>query len=332
MNKLVSIISPCYNGEKYLRPFLDSVISQTYRPIELLFVDDGSTDGTKEIFYKYKTLYHEDNTISFNYYYESNAGQAAAINLALPLFKGEYLMWVDSDDILYPTNVEKKVNYLERNTKKGYVICQGEIVNSDNTNIPLKLLKRIHNNEPDTDIFRDLILEHNVLYGPGSIMVRREVINKSIPSLHIYEGRQGQNWQLMLPIAYCSEIGYIDEVLFKYVIHSDSHSHSDRTYEQRIQRANAFEKLICETIKYIPEISNDICNYWCTITKIKYARENLRLSYIEREEIESKKYFNILLKLNSVKIFDYKIPFIIKLKLGDIYRRFRNKCIKIINR
>ena len=328
MNKLVSIISPCYNGEKYLRPFLDSVISQTYRPIELLFVDDGSTDGTKELFYQYKTLYQEDNRISLNYYYENNSGQAAAINFALPRFKGEYLMWVDSDDILYPSNVEKKVNYLEKNTKKGYVICQGEIVNSDNTNISLKLLKRIHNKEPDTNIFSDLILEHNVIYVPASMMVRREVINKSIPSLHIYEGRQGQNWQLMLPVSFCSEVGYIDEVLFKYVIHSDSHSHSERTYEQRIQRANEFEKLICETIKFIPEISNDICNYWCTITKIKYARIKLRLSYIYKIKNENKKYFNILLKLKAINIFDYKIPFIIKLKIGNLYRSIKNTCIK----
>ena len=88
-NPLVSIISPCYNGEKYLLPFLKSLLEQDYAPIELIFVNDGSTDGTEQIVLSYKERLSEKG-IELQYIYQENAGQAAAINCGLKVFSGEY--------------------------------------------------------------------------------------------------------------------------------------------------------------------------------------------------------------------------------------------------
>ena len=203
MNHLVSIISPCYNGAKYLPHFLESVLQQTYRPIELIFVDDGSTDDTKIVFDSYRERFL-DSGITPVYIYQKNAGQAAAMNAGLPIFTGDYLMWVDADDVILPENVSKKVAYLEKHQEKGFVLCQGLSVHESNMDESIGLLARKDDGSLDRiKLFDDLIMEHNVVYVPATIMARRNSVLRAIPSLHIYEGRQGQNWQLMLPLAYC---------------------------------------------------------------------------------------------------------------------------------
>ena len=114
MKKLVSIISPCYNGAKYLSPFLESVLSQTYRPLELIFVDDASTDNTVELVESYRKKFRQADIELKLLRQTVNQGQAAAINRGLPEIRGEYLMWIDSDDIMLPTNTEEKVQFLEQ--------------------------------------------------------------------------------------------------------------------------------------------------------------------------------------------------------------------------
>ena len=110
---LVSIITPCYNGAKYLEPYFESLLNQYYHNFEVIFVNDGSTDATEEIALKYgERLLFRD--VKFKYLLQENAGQAAAINCGLKIFSGDYLMWLDSDDILYPNHLSEKVLYLEK--------------------------------------------------------------------------------------------------------------------------------------------------------------------------------------------------------------------------
>ena len=279
MRKLVSIISPCYNGAKYLPAFLDSIVSQTYRPIELLFVDDGSNDNTKEVFESYRERLIQSN-ITPIYFFQENSGQASAINRALPHFEGDYMMWMDSDDILMPDNISKKVSYLEEHPEKGFVLCQGEIVHANDVSTSIGTLARKAQEPLDNlKLFEDLIMERNVVYVPATIMASRQAVLASIPTLHIYEGRQGQNWQLMLPLAFSNQYGLIEEPLFKYVIHEDSHSHANRTYIQSVARCNEFEKLISFTIDVIPKASKKEKEFWKKKCHVKYLKIKLQLAY-----------------------------------------------------
>jgi len=107
MKPLVSLISPCYNGESYITRFLDSILNQTYPNLELLIINDGSTDRTEEIILNYESDFILKG-YTLIYIYQDNAGQSAAINKALPIFKGKYLSWVDSDDYLPVDAIEKK--------------------------------------------------------------------------------------------------------------------------------------------------------------------------------------------------------------------------------
>lgn len=106
---LVSIIMPNYNGEKYLKETLDSVLNQTYENWELLFVDDCSTDRSVEIVKSYK-----DSRIKL-LLNETNSGAATSRNYALREAKGKWIAFLDSDDLWTNDKLEKQVEFMEKN-------------------------------------------------------------------------------------------------------------------------------------------------------------------------------------------------------------------------
>lgn len=109
MGDLISVLIPVYNVETYLPMCLDSVIAQTYEHIEILIVDDGSTDGTGMICDRYAESDERIRTI-----HKSNEGQSVARNLLIQEAKGEYLCFVDGDDVVMPTYVETLYNLVAK--------------------------------------------------------------------------------------------------------------------------------------------------------------------------------------------------------------------------
>lgn len=109
-NPLVSIIIPCYNVEKYLKACFNSLDSQTYKNLHVVFIDDGSADNTLKLLKNYCAL-HENYTLISG----ENQGVASSRNKGLSAIKGEYFCFVDADDIILPTHVERLVNNLLQN-------------------------------------------------------------------------------------------------------------------------------------------------------------------------------------------------------------------------
>ena len=107
MGKLISIISPCYNGENYVGRMLESILHQSYKNIELFCVDDGSSDGTSEVILDYRSRFEQAGK-KLCYLRQEHQGQAAALDYGLKQISGEYLSWIDCDDFLTPDSVEKK--------------------------------------------------------------------------------------------------------------------------------------------------------------------------------------------------------------------------------
>lgn len=95
---LISCIVPVYNGERYLTEALNSILAQTYRPIEIIIADDGSTDGTRSIAIAYAA--------DARYVWQTNGGPAAARNLGLCNARGEFVAFLDADDLWQPTKLE----------------------------------------------------------------------------------------------------------------------------------------------------------------------------------------------------------------------------------
>ena len=108
VKNLVSIIIPVYNTEAYLGYCLNSVVSQTYRQIEVILVNDGSTDDSLTICHNYANIDNRISIISIE-----NSGVSNARNVGLEAAKGEFVQFVDSDDVMRTDMVERFVQYME---------------------------------------------------------------------------------------------------------------------------------------------------------------------------------------------------------------------------
>ena len=241
---LVSIITPCYNGERYLDRYFASILHQTYPNLELIFINDGSTDRTEEIAQGYR-LPLEQRGIRYTYLSQENAGQAAALNRGLKLFTGEYLTWPDADDEMTPDCIEKKVAYLQGHPELQMVRSDGISLNQDTGE------KRGIAKEDDKytqDVFEKLLLLNT--YGCcGCYMITRELLLACYPDRDFFISRAGQNWQILVPAASRSQCGYIDECLYTIYEHTDSHSRRQRTVEELYQRWEMFTEILRHALK-----------------------------------------------------------------------------------
>lgn len=244
MDKLVSIISPCYNGERYVSHFIESILAQTYDNIEFILVNDGSTDRTEEVVLSFKPRF-DQRGFKFIYIYQDNAGQSEAINKGLLVFTGDYLTWPDSDDALPKNAIEKQVAFLEKNKSYGLVKGITEKV-LDGTyerlyTMPCMKASKLH------EFFFNLLKE----FSPGGYMVRSSMFRKVMPSpLRIQTPRLiGQNYQMLLPVAYHFPCGFIDDICYEYTTRLDSHSHIRHTFEQKIKVNAVVDEVLHNIVK-----------------------------------------------------------------------------------
>jgi len=221
----VSIVTPCFNGGRFLDHYFDSISNQTYNNIELIFINDGSTDNSEEICLSWIPRI-EKRGYTFVYISQNSCkGAPSAINRGLQYVTGEYLIWPDCDDTLMPTSVEKRVEFL--NLHADYAMVRSDYVEV-NEKSPEIIINHIYDWDElkNEDVFENLIFDKTYV-SPGTFMVRSSVFFDRVPRGEIYvnKGRGGQNWPILLACSYKNKCGYIDEPLYKYFIRSDSVSH-----------------------------------------------------------------------------------------------------------
>jgi glycosyltransferase involved in cell wall biosynthesis len=115
---LVSVIIPVYNGQQYLAAAIDSVLEQDYRPLEIIVVDDGSTDESARIAQSYSEVL---------YLYQANGGAAAARNTGIAAAHGEIIAFLDHDDLWTPNKLQVHVTYLLEHPEVAFTISTGVI-------------------------------------------------------------------------------------------------------------------------------------------------------------------------------------------------------------
>lgn len=120
MLPLVSVIIPYYNDGKYIHETLESVKNQTYQNVEIILVDDGSTEEDSI------RIFDDLKRLGFKTYRQENAGPSVARNNAISHSKGKYVLPVDADDKIDSTYIEKAVIYMEEHEQCGIVYCQAK--------------------------------------------------------------------------------------------------------------------------------------------------------------------------------------------------------------
>ena len=242
----VTLVTPVYDQAGYLEEYIACVRNQTWRPLQVIFVDDGSTDGSGELLESVARELASDD-LKMKVIRSGHAGQAHAMNLALSEVTGEFLTWCDADDLMTDDSIEKKAAYLLLHPELGMVRTDGQMYDLDAKEPAGEYAKA--EDKDSRMIFDDLLFDRTYCYA-GTYMIRTELIFECYPDKRIPESEEGQNLQLLLPPASRSVCGYIDEKLHTYRLHHDSHSHRGRTYSEALQRIKNFTKLRLELLRF----------------------------------------------------------------------------------
>jgi len=213
---LVSVIIPTYNGSRFIRETIQSVLDQTYNNLEIMVVDDGSTDDTSLIV---KSI--TDQRIT--YIQQKNAGVSPARNHGITVSKGDYIAFLDHDDVWLPCKLEKQLSLFEQNPKVALIYSDAFIINENNF-IMGKYSHKIK-------FFRGRIFKE--LFSSCFITILTVVIKKSVflevgPFLPY---KICEDYDLLLKCAAKYPIDYIDEPLAKYRVHGSNYS---KNYETEI--------------------------------------------------------------------------------------------------
>lgn len=171
----VSVLMPVYNGEAYLEEAIKSIIGQSYTDWELIVINDGSTDNTKQIIRSF-----EDNRIK---YYENteNCGLIETLNNGLTLCQNEYIARMDADDIAHPKRLELQVDKMDKDSKLAMCGTAATVINSQKEEIG-----KVVNPTNNTDLQISLLFTNPFIH--PSVMIRRCILKNlrfSKEALHI---------------------------------------------------------------------------------------------------------------------------------------------------
>ncbi len=229
MKKKVSIITPTYNRPRWLTEAIDSVLAQTYPDIEIIVVNDGSTDDTEQILEPYM-----DKIV---YIYKENNGQGAAVNTGIEAATGEYICRVDDDDLFAPEKIELQVEKFEQNPELGLVASDNYTINSEGEILDTKEI-------PDFSkqgVF--LTLLQNCIFCQPTVMVRKECLDK----VGLYKSIFAEDYDMWIRITRHYPVGVIHKPLARY-----------RKHDRNLSGRDSLDKKNKEIQKFICEIMDDV--------------------------------------------------------------------------
>lgn len=212
----VSVILTTFNGATrgYLNEAIESVLSQTFKNFELILVDDGSTDKTKSFCSGYL------NDARVKYVYQMNKGLAAARNTGIRHSNGDYVCFLDDDDVWNSGKLEKQVSLFEgsNDPKIGMVFTALEKIDENGK------YQGVNYNPAEGNIYNKIIYCGNVITGPSSVMIKRKALEKA----GVFDEfmKSAEDLELWSRIAKEFSIYSIKDPLVKYRIHSNRITHN----------------------------------------------------------------------------------------------------------
>lgn len=222
---LVSVIIPCYNAVKYIEKSVESIITQSYKNLEILIIDDCSNDGSYQILEK---LQKQDNRIKL-YRNENNLKIVATLNKLVLLSSGKYIARMDADDISLNTRIEKQVDFLEKNPDYG--LCGTSIYRVDEDGKKIGATKFPIKAEDN----RFFIRFFPTLCHP-TVMARADILKNNLYAEEFNYAEDYELWTRLISKRGIN-IGNLSEKLFKYRIFSNqvSQSHKEEQCEKSVR-------------------------------------------------------------------------------------------------
>lgn len=235
---LVTVVIPNYNYAHYLRETIDSVLAQTYPNIEIIVVDDGSKDGSREVL----ESYGERITAIF----QQNQGVSAARNNGAAAGTGEFIAFLDADDVWLPEKIAKQIERFTAEPTLGLVHVGVDEIDAGGTS----LLHRLEGSEGDA--VEDLLMlgRKGVLGGGSGLMVPRMVFDE----IGGFDMRlsTSADFDLFVQIASRYRVGFVDEILIRYRIHNSNMHANVKVMEHDMKLA--FEKAFTNARPDIEEL------------------------------------------------------------------------------
>ena len=227
MSIKVSICIPTYNRRDYLAETLKSISSQTYKDYEIVIVDDGSTDGTKQMV--------RELDFPVRYYWQENAGDAAARNKLIELADSKYITFIDSDDLLFHDSIERMVKAIPEGADD--VIVYGPYVAIDqHGNICRRRRKRLYSGNITCRLFNDILVHSCGSMFPIKVLKEFEGFDVTLPVCSDY--------YLWLRLSLKSRFVAISKPMFKRRRHASNLS--AYTMANRITELNVLERFYYE--------------------------------------------------------------------------------------
>lgn len=237
---MISIILPVYNGEKYIQGAIQSVLEQTYQNLELIIIDDGSTDKTKEVINGFV-----DERIK--YIYQNNKGQAGARNKGLEIAKGDFIGFIDADDIYEKNKLEEQIEIFKQDDSIDVVYNDVLVFSENREDYILKSEIEFENSND----FRAYVLFRQIVPSPASMLIKRKIIS----DIRFDENyRYTEDYKFVIDLASVGKFKYINKVLYKYRRHEKNVTNNHK--EQVNCENEIIKKIGCDKIREIIEASS----------------------------------------------------------------------------
>ena len=243
----VTVLMSVYNGEKYLREAIDSILGQTFTDFEFIIINDGSTDGTLEIL----ESYHDPRIVVVS---QENRGLTKSLNKGLAMARGEYVARMDSDDISLANRLERQIYFMDRNPEVGVCGCWVKTDEGDNTCSIWK-----HPTESDvieSQLFFETVLVHS------SVIIRKKYLTEF--NLQYNESfNEAQDYELWTRCVRFFLLQNIPEILLIYRIHKGQigkkHADSQKVYANLV-RVQELTRLGIKRTDNIEKIHLSLCS------------------------------------------------------------------------
>jgi glycosyltransferase involved in cell wall biosynthesis len=300
----VSVLISVYNGEKHIASAIESILNQTFINFELIIIDDGSNDSTKNIINSFK-----DSRIK--YFYQKNSGISVALNYGLSVSRGKYIAKLDADDISYPSRLSTQFNYMENNPN--CVVCgsYADVIDNEGTYIYTFKVPVLNN-----DIQKNMIHYNCIIHSAS--FYRRDIAMK-IGGYYEPIRQHFEDYMFLSALIKNGNAYNFDIPLVRYRINVNSVSTRDFSFR--------YNKLVRDVIQrgYITDLEKDY------LFKYKSKVANIKLKYSNYNLLLSRLYFLYQKDYPKTKLYLYKAVKTYPFNLNIIFTLFWIFKYKILN-